>query len=279
MKNRRFYVSLVITLFITLISSVIFTILGFQMGFGNKRVLINTMNESTYFRKLGEDLNEKFIKECQDYHVPTELVSDLWPQNQIYKDISNHLKSRFYQEVSAEETPRFVLSLRDEFINTMKQYYEEYKPCDITEWNKTTEELAQIFEWNYKQAFQLPLIDQFLHYKDLIKSYSIWLYAIGGSIIVLLTIVLFYMYFHKYKSLSFLFSGITGGAIVSLLIILVAQRNFKIESGYLADAQYDKLCSFIIQNGFDWARFGGIIGLSIAFLILCASYFLYKENW
>lgn len=256
--------SCVYAFLLTLIFTTLFVCAGTGFGVFNNRGIIRNLNESNYYNKVYQELQDRTSREIEAAGFPSTILEDSITQDRVY------ITGKNYQEAMLSTGETYIKTDKlKETLDLRLQQYLKAKGIKATEelanqLNVLTESIVQ----DYTNAIELPLLTSIMKYRTNFLSTLLLLVPI---LIVLAAILCFFLArMHRYVHRGLRYIAY---AMLSASIIISAMAGYlmltKPYQGIAAQPEYYRnfLQIYLRWNITVFAYVGGM-GMILAWVLM-----------
>lgn len=277
--NRRKILSYMDSTILAVCLALFLTCIGLHIGLGNKQIFQSTVAASSYYKKMAVELEDKLKVLLDEYDLPASLADELWPETNLYRDVNLYTKKVIEGTMALEDTPQCIIDLRDELKQRLSKWQANDCAYNDADWERIEGEILAIMEEDYATGIQLPILKTYNAFCATVSQFDIWVFWIAGSLILIMSIALFFMYRHKYRSVKYIMYGVVSGSMVSLLLNTIIGQSLHVEDAYITDQAYAALCNDVVRAGFEQANAGAMTGLLFGVILIGIYLYMREQNW
>ena len=274
-------IKLLFAFIMTLLFLVLFISIGLGIGVFNSRSVIKGIDQSDYYSKAYNAINQKAERLLSEASLNEELLSDLITAGRVHVDGMNYVNailnnksqhiSDIYQDVVSHITNDLYIQSDDSLNNNNSIGSNDWltnMSIESDDLSARIHELATAIEYEYKSEVELRFVDYLMIYKaDYIKIMII-LIPCTLLLIFFLTYLLIRMHKYRHRGIRYIAYAI----IASSVLIIITASYWLLSKKYIDPTivpdYYNQFISSYIKMGITVYVYIGILGIIIALALI-----------
>lgn len=276
MKKKRVIQKIISSIFAFLLTMIfvgLFALTGLYYGVFNNRIILSKVNESNYYNKVYEELQERTQDILQDAGLPLNALSEVITLERVY------IGGKYYIEdaLSGKEPVINSDKVRSQLEENIDHYLTEEGISRTKELDVGIEEVVSKVEQEYKRGIHFQFVNYIAEYKASFMRLS----RIATPVLVLLagaiTVLLIKLHRYKHSGIRYIAYAMIASSciVISSSAVLLITKNYE-RMKRLPD-YYGRFLTNYLKWDIQVFMYLGGIGMLLAILLIALVAYL-KNN-
>lgn len=256
--SKRTQLSLLFAFIMTLLFIILIIIFGLNIGVFNSRSIIKSIDQSDYFNKAYDRINQKTESIFSEFGLPEDTLSEVITPSRVHADGMNYVNAILNNKTQykAEINKDIELNIQQYISNQSEQP------------SSGVAQLGNAIEEEYKSVVELRFVDNLMTYKTNYRKLNTILLPFIILLVGILSYMLIRMYRHRYRGIRYIAYAMIASSVLILLIVSFWLLTKEYMGFEVAPDYYQQFVSNYIRMGLMVYVYIGIMGLVIAIALI-----------
>lgn len=255
-----------LSLCIALTAILVMTSVSF--GFFRDNVFLSAMCDMDYYEELAEQLQNDLEQVVGAYHIPAQAVEGVIHADQVYLDGYENLTHAIRGKAYEADVTHVTTDLRAR----IDAYASEHEIQAEQTVKTATDSISHAMSQEYSHMLSFPFADAYYGAKQTCEKLSRWIYAIGGAVTLICSVLLLLLHQKRYHGMRQIDHAVLAATISSGVIgVFAAQRIMNMEILSENNA-YAGMISNYFEEALKKGIWSVIVGAALWFVLLIVTH-------